>query len=74
VAGITTWIRYVGNKINSGLYLFNASILDRIKPIPTSIEKEIFPKMADDSNLYAMTLQGFWMDVGQPPDYLKGMG
>lgn len=23
---------------------------------------------------YAMTLEGFWMDVGQPPDYLTGMG
>lgn len=65
---------YVGNKINAGLYLFNSSILARIKPVPTSIEKEIFPKMADDENLFAMTLQGFWMDVGQPPDYLKGMG
>ena len=27
---------------------------------PTSIEKEIFPVMASDSNLFAMELQGKW--------------
>ena len=38
-----------------------------------SIEKEVFPFMSDDSQLYAMELNGFWMDVGQPKDYLTGM-
>ena len=40
---------------------------------PTSIETEIFPEMAKKGELYAMELPGFWMDVGQPPDFLKGM-
>ncbi|XP_059800518.1 mannose-1-phosphate guanyltransferase beta isoform X2 [Hypanus sabinus] len=40
---------------------------------PTSIEKEIFPVMAQDGQLYAMELQGFWMDIGQPKDFLTGM-
>jgi len=40
---------------------------------PTSIEKEVFPDMAAEGQLYAMELPGFWMDVGQPPDYLLGM-
>lgn len=29
--------------------------------------------MAKDSNLYALELDGFWMDVGQPKDFLTGM-
>lgn len=29
--------------------------------------------MAAQGQLYAMELPGFWMDVGQPPDYLMGM-
>ena len=29
--------------------------------------------MAKGGELYAMELPGFWMDVGQPPDFLKGM-
>jgi mannose-1-phosphate guanylyltransferase len=40
---------------------------------PTSIEKEVFPFMADDGELHCMELQGFWMDVGQPKDFLTGM-
>lgn len=64
---------YVGNKINAGIYIFNPSILDRIELKPTSIEKEIFPNMAEDGQLYAKTLEGFWMDVGQPKDFLAGM-
>ena len=40
---------------------------------PTSIEKEIFPVMAEDGDLFSFELQGFWMDVGQPKDFLTGM-
>lgn len=29
--------------------------------------------MANDKNLFAFELKGFWMDVGQPKDYLIGM-
>ncbi|KAH7731096.1 Nucleotidyl transferase [Aphelenchoides avenae] len=64
---------YVGNKINAGMYILNPSVLERIPLQQVSIEKEVFPFMADDGNLFAFTLQGFWMDVGQPRDFLKGM-
>lgn len=63
---------YVGNQINAGIYLFNVSMIDRIENRPTSIEKEIFPKMAEDQELYAKELSGFWRDIGQPPDFLEG--
>ncbi|KAI9140603.1 mannose-1-phosphate guanyltransferase Mpg1 [Paraphysoderma sedebokerense] len=64
---------FVSNKINAGIYIFNPSILDRIEPRPTSIEKEIFPVMASEGHLHALDLPGFWMDVGQPKDYLTGI-
>ncbi|XP_015795268.1 mannose-1-phosphate guanyltransferase beta [Tetranychus urticae] len=64
---------YISNRINSGLYIFNTSILNRIQLKPTSIEKEVFPEMAKDGQLYAFELKGFWMDVGQPKDFLMGM-
>lgn len=63
---------YVGNKINAGLYLLNVSVIDRIDLKPTSIEREIFPAMAADNDLYVFTLDGYWMDIGQPKDYLLG--
>jgi mannose-1-phosphate guanylyltransferase len=28
--------------------------------------------MAEEGELYAMTLEGFWMDIGQPKDFLLG--
>lgn len=64
---------FISNKINAGLYILNPSVLNRIELRPTSIEKEVFPGMAHDGQLYAFELQGFWMDVGQPPDFLTGM-
>lgn len=66
-------LEWVGDRINAGLYCFNTSIIDRISDRPTSIEREIFPVMAKDSDLYAMDLPGFWMDVGLPKDYLLGI-
>jgi len=39
---------------------------------PTSIEKEIFPEIAADQQLHSFDLAGFWMDVGQPKDFLTG--
>ncbi|CAI5997424.1 unnamed protein product [Closterium sp. NIES-65] len=64
---------FVGNKINAGIYLLDARVLDRIELRPTSIEKEVFPKIAAESKLFAMVLPGFWMDVGQPRDYNSGL-
>lgn len=49
---------YVSNKINAGMYIFSSGILNRIQLKPTSIEKEIFPVMAETDNLYAMELKG----------------
>ncbi|XP_054694405.1 mannose-1-phosphate guanyltransferase beta isoform X1 [Grus americana] len=49
---------FVSNKINAGLYIFSPGILQRIQLRPTSIEKEIFPAMAQEGQLYAMELQG----------------
>ncbi|KII62015.1 Mannose-1-phosphate guanyltransferase beta-A [Thelohanellus kitauei] len=63
---------FISNKINAGIYLLNPSVLDRIPLRPVSIEKETFPQMALDQTLYCFRLQSFWMDIGQPHDYLMG--
>ena len=63
---------YISNKINAGLYLFNADMIKRIPLKPTSIERVIFPEMAAEDHLYQLELPGYWMDIGQPKDYLIG--
>lgn len=63
---------FVGDRINAGIYLLQPSVLKRIELRPTSIEKEVFPAIAADRSLFATDLKGYWMDIGQPKDYLTG--
>ena len=63
---------FVGDRINAGIYCLSPEVLGRIENRPTSIEKETFPAVAADRKLFAFTLPGYWMDVGQPRDYLTG--
>lgn len=62
------------NHINAGIYLLNKEVLKRLPSIPTniSIERKIFPEMVISNDLYAMRLDGYWMDIGQPLDFIKG--
>lgn len=64
--------KFISSFINAGIYYLTPAIFDRIQLKPTSIEKEIFPTMADEGLLYVMELKGFWADIGQPKDYLAG--
>ncbi|KAI8059109.1 mannose-1-phosphate guanyltransferase [Gongronella butleri] len=63
---------FISNKINAGIYVLNPSVLNRIELKPTSIEKDVFPFIAKDNQLHTFDLEGFWMDVGQPKDFLTG--
>jgi len=63
---------FVGNRINAGIYILNPSVIDTIELRPTSIEKETFPQLAKRGGLHSYDLEGYWMDVGQPKDFLSG--
>lgn len=65
-------VEFVGNRINAGIYILNTSVLKRIELRPTSIEQETFPAICKDGQLHSFDLEGFWMDVGQPKDFLSG--
>lgn len=65
-------VEFVGNRINAGIYILNPSVLQRIELRPTSIEQETFPAICEDGQLHSFDLDGFWMDVGQPKDFLSG--
>lgn len=65
-------VEFVGNRINAGLYIFNPEVIDLIDMKPTSMEKEVFPQLVEQKALYSFDLEGFWMDVGQPKDFLSG--
>jgi mannose-1-phosphate guanylyltransferase len=65
-------VEFVGNRINAGIYILNPSVIDIIDLRPTSIEKETFPQLAAKGTLHSFDLEGYWMDVGQPKDFLSG--
>ena len=60
------------NQINGGTYVFEPSVLDRIAgDRRVSIEREVFPVMADEGRLYALATDDYWLDTGTPEQYLK---
>ncbi|KAJ8907560.1 hypothetical protein NDN08_007671 [Rhodosorus marinus] len=65
---------FCGDKINAGVYLLSPNVFNRIELRPTSIERETFPAIAAENKLFCFELPGHWADVGQPKDYLTGLG
>jgi mannose-1-phosphate guanylyltransferase len=37
----------------------------------TSLEKEIFPKIAEGGRFFGYPFEGFWFDIGKSEDYIK---
>lgn len=67
--------QYVGNHINAGIYVLNTSVLDRMPERFCMIETEIYPKMAEEGQLFSLPIKdNFWYDIGKPLDYLKAQG
>jgi len=63
---------FAGNLINAGVYIFSPSIFERLSMRPTSMEKEVLPHLAAEEQLYCMKLDGYWMNIKKPPDFLMG--
>ena len=58
--------------INAGTYVLESSVIRRIaSDRKVSIERETFPAMVDDSSLYAMDGDTYWIDTGTPVKYLQ---
>jgi mannose-1-phosphate guanylyltransferase len=60
------------NQINAGTYVLEPSFLQRV-PLGrrVSIERETFPAMVREGSLYARSDDAYWLDTGNPSDYLQ---
>ncbi|MFW9866595.1 MAG: sugar phosphate nucleotidyltransferase [Candidatus Thorarchaeota archaeon] len=59
--------------INAGVYLLEPEVFNYIEPNrKISIEKDIFPILASENNLYHHPLSGIWKDIGKPEELLEG--
>jgi mannose-1-phosphate guanylyltransferase len=60
------------NLINAGVYVLSPKIFDYIpKGRPVSLEREVFPKLAKENLLYGHKVDGLWIDIGRPEEYLQ---
>ncbi len=58
--------------INAGLYVLEPEVLELIPPDrAVSIEREIFPRLAADGEVFGIALPGYWLDIGTPESYLQ---
>ncbi len=54
--------------INGGVYAFNRAALGFFPDGPSSLEKDVFPRLVD-RGLFAFEVRGFFLDIGTPEDY-----
>jgi NDP-sugar pyrophosphorylase family protein len=60
------------NLINAGVYVLDPEIFNYIPAgRPVSIEREVFPKLAEEGKLFGHEFKRVWIDIGKPLDYLK---
>jgi mannose-1-phosphate guanylyltransferase len=61
------------NLINAGIYVLEASVLERIPPAKVySAEHQLFPGMvADGAPLFALATDAYWADIGTRENYLQ---
>ncbi len=61
----------VPGDISAGAYVLERPVLDLIPAgREVSIEREVFPRLVG-AGLCALTLDGYWMDIGTPERYLQ---
>jgi NDP-sugar pyrophosphorylase family protein len=59
--------------INSGVYLLEPEIFSYIPSNKkVSIEREVFPKIAEEHEVYHYPIEGIWKDIGKPYELLQG--
>jgi NDP-sugar pyrophosphorylase family protein len=60
------------NLINAGVYVLDPEIFNYIPSgRPVSIEREVFPKLAEEGKFFGYEFKEVWIDIGKPADYLK---
>ena len=60
------------NLINAGVYVLSPEVLQLIpEGRNVSMEREVFPRLAAEGKLYGHHVEGLWMDVGKPEEYLE---
>lgn len=55
--------------INAGWYVLEPQVFEYISEGKVSIERDVFPILADKGELFGFPFEGYWLDIGVPQDY-----
>jgi D,D-heptose 1,7-bisphosphate phosphatase len=58
--------------VNAGIYILGAAITDRIQSLPCSIERDVFPVLANEGRLGGAVCDGYFLDIGLPETLEQG--
>lgn len=61
------------NLINSGFYIMEPEVLGMVPAGQSSLERDIFPKIADRKKLFGFPFSGQWFDCGNMERYEKAL-
>ena len=56
--------------VNAGAYVLSQKIFDYLRAGPSSIERDVFPVLAEEGLLHSFRHKDYWSDIGKPEDYL----
>src|SRR6185369_4282334 len=51
---------------NGGIYVMSRRVLELIAPPPTSLERDVFPRLAEAGLLQGRLYDAFFIDIGVP--------
>lgn len=58
--------------VNAGCYVLDPAVLDRVAPGQrVSVERQVFPGLAEEGLLFARVGADYWLDTGTPEAYLQ---
>lgn len=58
--------------INGGVYVLQRGLLDLIGRTPCSIERDVFPRLAERDDLRGRAFEGYFIDIGTPESLARG--
>lgn len=61
------------NLINAGLYILEPAVLEYVQKGPGSIERDVFPKVANAGKLFGFPFSGQWFDTGTLDRYEEAL-
>ncbi|HLX98756.1 MAG TPA: sugar phosphate nucleotidyltransferase, partial [Roseiarcus sp.] len=58
--------------INGGIYVLKREILDLVRALPSSLERDVFPGLVERGEIRGQEFEGYFLDIGLPETLEQG--